>query len=49
MNDNELNRIPATALKVMAAQIEERGGRVFFRGNKTVPAWPLPHSGSLRA
>jgi len=33
MNDNELNEVPATALKTMAAQIEERGGRVFFRGN----------------
>jgi len=33
MNDNELNTVPATVLKVMAAQVEERGGRVIIRGN----------------
>lgn len=33
MNYNELNTVPATVLKIMAAQVEERGGRVIIRGN----------------
>ncbi|UFM72059.1 hypothetical protein LO739_23515 (plasmid) [Leclercia adecarboxylata] len=33
MNNNGLNTVPATVLKTMAAQVEERGGRVIIRGN----------------
>lgn len=33
MNDNGLNTVPATVLKTIAAQVEERGGRIIIRRN----------------
>ncbi|MBD3126143.1 MULTISPECIES: hypothetical protein [Enterobacteriaceae] len=33
MNDNELNTVPATVLKVMAAQVDRAGGPVPIRSN----------------